>query len=95
MHPGVHLEVRFFANLRDVVGARSIDHEADAGATVGEVLRDLVDEYPELDVLDASGDLRPHVNVLRNGRSVVHGDGLETPLEEGDEVGVFPPVEGG
>ena len=91
----MHVEVRFFANLRDVVGARSIDYEADEGATVGAVLRELTERHPELDVLDGSGELRPHVNVLRNGRSVVHGDGLETSLADGDEVGVFPPVEGG
>lgn len=91
----MELEVRFFAHLRDAVGERTIDYEAGDGATVGDVLRELSDRYPDLDVLDDSGSLEPHVNVLRNGRNVVHGDGLDTPLEDGDEVGVFPPVEGG
>ena len=91
----MHLDVRFFGNLREVVGARSIDYEAEEDATVGAVLEELTERYPDLDVLDDDGDLHPHVNVLQNGRSVVHDDGLETTLSDGDEVGVFPPVEGG
>ena len=91
----MQVEVRFFAHLRDAVGARSTEYEAGEDATVGDVLRDLTDRHPELDVLDESGELRPHVNVLRNGRNVGYEEGLDTPLDDGDEVGVFPPVEGG
>ena len=91
----MHVEVRFFAHLRDAVGERTLDYDAAGGATVGDVLGDLAGRYPDLDVLDESGDLRPHVNVLRNGRNVGFDGGLDTPLSDGDEVGVFPPVEGG
>ncbi|HKJ59893.1 MAG TPA: ubiquitin-like small modifier protein 1 [Halobacteriales archaeon] len=91
----MHVEVRFFAHLRDAVGAERLDFEVDEDSTVGDVLRDLADRHPDLDVLDKSGDLRPHVNVLRNGRNVGYDGGLDTPLSDGDEVGVFPPVEGG
>lgn len=91
----MNVEVRFFAHLREAVGARTIDHEAADGATVGDVLRDLAGEHPDLDVLDESGSLRQHVNVLRNGGNVAFEDGLDTTLSDGDEVGVFPPVEGG
>ena len=91
----MNVEVRFFAHLRDAVGQGSVDYEADDGATVGDVVRDLVERHPDLDVLDESGDLQPHVNVLRNGKNVAYEDGLDTALEAGDEVGVFPPVDGG
>ena len=91
----VHVEVRFFAHLRDAVGAERLGYDADEDATVGDVLRDLGERYPDLDVLDGSGGLQPHVNVLRNGRNVGFDGGLDTPLSDGDEVGVFPPVEGG
>jgi molybdopterin synthase sulfur carrier subunit len=33
--------------------------------------------------------------VLKNGREVLHLDGLDTPLDDGDRVSVFPPVAGG
>ena len=91
----MHVEVRFFAHLRDAVGERTLDYGTDDDATVGDVVRDLSTRYPDLDVLDESGELRPHVNVLRNGRNVGYDEGLETPLADGDELGVFPPVEGG
>ncbi|TVT80818.1 MoaD/ThiS family protein, partial [Haloferax volcanii] len=41
------------------------------------------------------GEVKPHVNVLKNGREVVHLDGMVTALDDGDAVSVFPPVAGG
>ena len=89
------LEIRLFANFRDATGARTIDWEAAEGATVEDVLHELTAEYPDLDVFDESGELREFVSVLYNGRNVVHGDGLETSLHDGDVLSLFPPVAGG
>jgi len=41
------------------------------------------------------GAIRPQLSVLKNGRNVVHMSGVETALEAGDVVSVFPPVAGG
>ena len=41
------------------------------------------------------GDLKPQINVLKNGREVLHMQGIETPVEPGDTVSIFPPVAGG
>ena len=41
------------------------------------------------------GDIRDMLTILKNGREVVHLDGLATVLEDGDTLSVFPPVAGG
>jgi molybdopterin synthase sulfur carrier subunit len=90
------LELRFFATFREVVGTKTIEREFPDGSAVGDVLRALEDEYEGFagQILE-NGTVRDQVNVLRNGREIVHLDGMETDLEDGDTVSVFPPVAGG
>ncbi|KTG30315.1 ubiquitin-like small modifier protein 1 [Haloferax profundi] len=92
----MELELRFFATFREAVGQKTIHWRVDDDSTVGDVLHSLESEYDGLSgQLIEDGNVRPHVNVLRNGREVVHLDGLETTLEDGDTISVFPPVAGG
>lgn len=91
------MEWRLFADLAEVAGSDriAVDENAD---TVGEALSALLDSRPELEarVLDDGGELQEHVNLLRNGANVqTVEDGLATPIEEGDELALFPPVSGG
>ena len=92
-------EWKLFADLAERAGDKRITVEAAAGDTVGDALEELLADRPELEdrVLDdEGGDLRSQINVLRNGTNVfVEEDGLETELEEGDELALFPPVSGG
>ncbi|KAB1187551.1 MULTISPECIES: ubiquitin-like small modifier protein 1 [Haloferax] len=92
----MELELRFFATFREAVGQKTIHWRVDDDSTVGDVLRSLEAEYDGLSgQLIEDGEVRPHVNILKNGREVVHLDGLETTLEDGDAMSVFPPVAGG
>lgn len=90
----MELSLKFFANFREAVGEKTVTREFPDGATAGEVLAALEEEFDDLDLLE-DGDLRPQINVLRNGRGVVHMDGVETVLEDGDTLSIFPPVAGG
>jgi len=87
--------MRFFANYREAVGQKTLVREYEDVTTVGDALRELVAEYPEIDVLAEDGSLREFVTVMRDGRDVVHVDGLETDLSGGETLSVFPPVAGG
>ena len=88
--------LRFFANFREAVGQKTITREYADGVTVGEVLTALEAEFDGLDGrLIEGGDLKPQINVLKNGREVLHLDGVETTLGGGDTLSVFPPVAGG
>lgn len=91
------MEWRLFADLAEVAGDERIAIRDDV-ETVDEALEALLADRPELEerVLDDEGDLRSHVNLLKNGTNVESaGDGLSTPIEEGDELALFPPVSGG
>ena len=86
--------MRFFANFRDAVGQKTVVREFD-GATVGDLLRDLAADYPEIDLFEDDGSLRDFLTIMKGGKDIAHQDGLDTTLEEGDTVSVFPPVAGG
>ncbi|WP_101294304.1 ubiquitin-like small modifier protein 1 [Halegenticoccus soli] len=90
------LQLRFFATFREAVGSKTIEREYGEGATVGDVLAALEDEFDGLEGnLLEDGGLKPQINVLKNGREVLHIDGVDTDLTDGDTLSVFPPVAGG
>jgi sulfur-carrier protein len=66
------------------------------GTTVGEVLDALYERYGELRARIAEdGGLRRFVNVYVDGEDIRFLDGLDTPVEDGDEVTILPAVAGG
>ncbi|KTG09109.1 molybdopterin synthase sulfur carrier subunit [Haloprofundus marisrubri] len=92
----MQLQLRFFATFREAVGQKTIEREYDEGLVVGEVLSALESEFDGLEgQLLENGDLKPQINVLKNGREVLHMQGIETTMEDGDTLSVFPPVAGG
>ena len=92
----MEIELRFFATVREAVGARTTARTVDSGATVRDVLAGLETEYPSLDgTLLTDGAVAGSVTVLRNGRNVANLAGAETPLSDGDSLSVTPPVSGG
>jgi molybdopterin converting factor small subunit len=67
------------------------------GATVGEVLRELVGAHPGIgpSVLGADGSLNRFVNVFLDGTDVRHLDELETKVGPDDVVVLLPAMAGG
>ncbi|WP_455448802.1 ubiquitin-like small modifier protein 1 [Natrinema thermotolerans] len=90
------IDLRFFATFREAVGEKERTRTVADDTTVGDVLASLEAEYEGLEgQLLADGEVRPQLSVLKNGRNVVHMEGVDTTLEAGDVVSVFPPVAGG
>ena len=77
----------------EVGGERQVDA---AGATVREVLEDLVARYPALggQLLD-DGEIAPFVNVYLGGEDVRTLDGLDTAVADGQTVILLPAMAGG
>jgi len=89
------VQVRVPTALRTRTGGTT-EIEVQAG-DVAEALRQLESACPALiPVLrDEQGALRPRVSIYVNDRHVRYLQGIETPLQEGDEVYVVPIVMGG
>jgi molybdopterin converting factor small subunit len=67
-----------------------------SGATVREVLDDLMTRFPGLRAqLLEDDDIAPFVNVYVEGEDVRTLDGLETPVQDGATVILLPAMAGG
>ncbi len=90
------ITVKAFATFREVMDMQ-IELEFSAGATVRTLLTELTGRYKGLGkVMFAAPDtLRDFVNILKNGRNIYFIAGLDTPLNEGDMIALFPPAAGG
>ena len=87
--------VKIPTQLRSVTGGESEANVEDV-STVGEVLDGLYDRYDGLrDRIAVDGDLRRFVNVYVGGEDIRFLDGLDTPVDDGDEVTILPAVAGG
>ncbi|HEV3393592.1 MAG TPA: MoaD/ThiS family protein [Chthoniobacterales bacterium] len=79
------MKVRFFAQLRDLIGSDTLDVDLTNGATVSELLEQIYKRFPA---------------VRSHDKSILVATGLEFvdrnyKLKSGDEISVMPPVQGG
>ncbi|MCY1077716.1 ubiquitin-like small modifier protein 1 [Archangium lansingense] len=68
-----------------------------AGATVGEVLKNLEKAHPGIGprVFDEKGAVRRYVNVFLNDEDIRFLQELSTPVAEGDRITLIPAIAGG
>ncbi|MGH8971150.1 MAG: dihydroxy-acid dehydratase, partial [Actinomycetes bacterium] len=78
-------------------GRTAIEVEVQVGTTVGALLDQVDREHPALGrrLRDEQGRLRRFVNVYVGDVDIRTGDGLATPLRDGDRMLILPSVAGG
>lgn len=81
----MQIQVRFFATLRDRAGIEQTEITLDDPATVNSLLDHLADAYPAL---------KPSLSSTLVAVNQEYAF-PEEPLNEGDEIALFPPVSGG
>jgi len=90
------VKVLFFAPFREMFGTGEREVDLADAPSVLQLLNFLCNSNEGRDKLfDDSGELRPHVTILKNGTSIKTLNGVHTELEEGDEIALFPPISGG
>ena len=81
----MEVTVHFYSYFRDLTGCAELRLAATEGQTVGELLDALSREYPKL-------------AAMRKSMLIAVGVEYQTRdyrLQEGDEISLFPPVQGG
>ena len=81
----MRVTVRLFARLRDITGAPELSRDLAAGATIGDVWRQLASEFPELAAYERSISSAVNADYAR----------MDQVVADGDEVAFLPPVSGG
>jgi MoaE-MoaD fusion protein len=81
----MRITVLFFAQARERAGCERAGLELPAGSSVDDALRQLAHDYPGL------AALWPHLAVAMDGE-LVRG---ATPMRDGAELALLPPVSGG
>lgn len=91
------MKVSFYATLRPIVGARSIEIELPEAASIQDLVNALAGRWPDLTehLFDEEGALSRRVNIMLDGRNIRWLDGLATRVRSEQSVEIFPPVAGG
>jgi molybdopterin synthase sulfur carrier subunit len=91
----VPVEVRLPTMLRSDAGGQASVQAS--GATVGEIVDDLVSRFPALagKIVTDGGSLHRFVNVYVNDEDIRYLDKLDTKVSDNDEISIIPAVAGG
>jgi molybdopterin converting factor subunit 1 len=81
----MRVTIRLFARLRDIAGAGDLSREAEPGATVHDVWRALVSDFPEMARYESSISSAVNADYAR----------MTVTIADGDEIAFLPPVSGG
>ncbi len=92
------MQLRFYANMRTVIGVASLDVWDEGLNTFRKLLAFLVERYPEsaIHLLDENGELRTDVPVYVDGRNPrLLDNGIDAPLPENAVISYFSPISSG
>ncbi len=90
------VKIRFFARFRELLG-NDIITDVDTGKMFTPLITTIAQKNPEgyAAIFDENGAFREFVILMKNGKRIDIADAAQTPVEDGDEIAVFPPVAGG
>ncbi|MCF2137543.1 MAG: MoaD family protein [Candidatus Thorarchaeota archaeon] len=90
------MTVKFFASVREALGTRNVELEANTIQDVLDALAEMFGTAFTDNVLDPeTGNLKRFYSCMVNGKRTELLDGNDTILTEGDSIAIFPPVGGG
>ena len=81
----MNIHVQFYAQLRDLAGIATVDLNLRQGSTVAELIERIYELKPALRAHDKSILVGAGVDLV----------GRDRVLNEGEEIAIMPPVQGG
>ena len=90
------VKIRFFARFRELFGA-DVMTDVVAGTMFASLITMIAKKNPEgyAAIFDETGAFHEFVILMKNGKRIEIADAAKTPVVDGDEIAVFPPVAGG
>ena len=90
------VKIRFFARFRELLGTDIVTDVAPE-AMFTPLITSIARKNPEgyAAIFDEKGAFHEFVILMKNGKRVGLTDAAKTPVMDGDEIAVFPPVAGG
>jgi molybdopterin synthase sulfur carrier subunit len=90
------VKIRFFARFRELFGA-DVMTDVVAGTMFTSLITMIAKKNPEgyAAIFDETGTFHEFVILMKNGKRIEIADAAKTPVVDGDEIAVFPPVAGG
>jgi molybdopterin synthase sulfur carrier subunit len=90
------VKIRFFARFRELFGA-DVMTDVVAGTMFTSLITMIAKKNPEgyAAIFDETGAFHEFVILMKNGKRIEIADAAKTPVVDGDEIAVFPPVAGG
>jgi molybdopterin synthase sulfur carrier subunit len=91
------LKIKFFSLIKLDLKKDEVDYQLSESESIKEIIKLLdqeFDNYFSRKLLE-NGELKSGTIVLLNGRNIRHLQGLDTLVENKDEITIFPPSGGG
>jgi sulfur-carrier protein len=90
------VKIRFFARFRELLGT-DILTEVAPETMFTSLITTITQKNPagHAAIFDEKGAFHEFVILMKNGKRIELTDAAKTPVVDGDEIAVFPPVAGG
>ena len=90
------VKIRFFARFRELLGTDIVTDVA-PGTMFTSLITTIAQKNPTgyAAIFDEKGAFHEFVILMKNGKRIELTDAATTPVVDGDEIAVFPPVAGG
>ena len=92
------ITVKFIGAFRSISGKSKLSIKTKNAAPLSEIIRQIIEERPKIKraLIDPElDDPRPNALILVNGKEISILKGLDTMIENGDEIVFVPVVHGG
>ena len=96
----IKVKIHTILDIKKIIGKGQIEIPVPKGSSVREVVAGLVGTWGEAlrsYLLESENPvtIHSHIRLMVNGRDIAFLGGIDTVLEDGDEILILPPVSGG
>ena len=95
----IRVKVHTILGLKEIIGQREIEISVPEQSNLSDVLSHMVETWGEKlssRLFEPGTDqVSSHIRLMVNGRDMAFLNGMETVIQDGDEIFLFPPAFGG